>query len=165
MTELEEAARDFLSQRRFAVAGVSRSSSEAANLIFRKLRDSGREVYPVNPRTTEVEGVACYSNLESLPHPIDALVIATPPSVTKTLVDRCAELGIRHVWMHRSFAGGSVSTEAVDACRKHGIRAIPGACPMMFCEPVDAGHKCIRWIAKLTGRLPKRDLTSEKGAI
>lgn len=155
MTELEEAAKDFLSQGRFAVAGVSRSSSEAANIIFRKLRDSGREVYPVNPRTAEVEGVACYPDLASLPHPVDALVIATPPSAARALVDQCAELGIGRVWMHRSFGGGSVSSEALEACRRHGIRAIPGACPMMFCEPVDTGHKCIRWIAKFTGRLPK----------
>jgi predicted CoA-binding protein len=155
MRELEEAARDFLSQGRIAVAGVSRSSNEAANIIFRKLRESGREVYPVNPRTADVEGVVCYPDLASLPHPIDALVIATPPSAAEVLVDHCAEFGIGRVWMHRSFGRGSVSSGAVDACRRHGIRVIPGACPMMFCEPVDVGHKCIRWIAKHTRRLPK----------
>ncbi len=155
MQYLEEAAKDFLSQRRIAVAGVSRSPKEAANAIFRKLRDSGHEVYPINPKTTEVEGVACYPDLASLPNSVDALVIATPPSAAKTLVDQCVELGISRVWMHRSLGEGSVSSEAVDTCRKHGIHAISGACPMMFCEPVDFGHKCIRWIAKLTGQLPK----------
>lgn len=155
MGELEEAAKEFLSQRRIAVAGVSRNPKEAANLIFRKLRDSGHDVYAINPRATEVEGVACYPDLASLPVPVDALVIATPPSAAKTLVDQCAKLGIGRVWMHRSIGGGSVSSEAVDACRGHGIRVISGACPMMFCEPVDFGHKCMRWIGKLTGQLPR----------
>ena len=155
MGELEEAAKDFLSQRRIAVAGVSRNPKEAANIIFRKLRDTGHDVYPINPRTTEVEGVACYPDLTSLPTPVDALVIATPPSAARALVEQCAERGVGRVWMHRSMGSGSVSSEAADICRRHGIRVISGACPMMFCEPVDFGHKCIRWIARLTGQLPK----------
>jgi hypothetical protein len=28
---------------------------------------------------------------------------------------------------------------------------IAGGCPMMFCEPVDIGHKCMRWIIDVTG--------------
>jgi len=155
MGKLEETATEFLSQRRIAVAGVSRSSKEAANLIFRKLRETGHDVYPINPNAKEVEGVACYPDLASLPASVDALVIVTPPSAAKTLVDQCAALGIRRVWMHRAFGGGSVSSEAVEACRRHGIRVISGACPMMFLKPVDFGHKCIHWIAKLTGQLPR----------
>ena len=77
MRDLEEAAKEFLSQRRIAVAGVSRSSNEAANIIFRKLRDSGREVLPVNPRTAEVEGVTCYPDLASIPNKPDAVFILT----------------------------------------------------------------------------------------
>jgi predicted CoA-binding protein len=157
MGELENAVKEFLSQERIAVAGVSRSSNEPANLIFRKLRDSGHRVYPVNPKASAVEGVTCYPGLDSLPAPVDALVVATPPSAAPALVERCAALGIRWVWMHRSLGTGSVSREAVNVCRDHGIRVIPGACPMMFCEPVDVAHKCMRWIVKLTRRLPVPD--------
>jgi len=155
MRELERAANDFLSQRRIAVAGVSRNSKETANLIFRKLRDSGHEVFPINPKAAEVEGAACYPDLASLPVKVDGLMIVTPPSAAKTLVDQCAALGISRVWMHRSFGSGSVSGEAVQACRQHGIHVIAGACPLMFCKPVDFGHKCIHWIARLTGQLPQ----------
>ena len=35
------------------------------------------------------------------------------------------------------------------------IKIIPGGCPMMFVEPVDFGHKCIRWFTGLTGGTPK----------
>ncbi len=42
-----------------------------------------------------------------------------------------------------------------DSCRSAGISVIPGACPMMFCEPVGLGHRCIRWILRLTGNLPR----------
>jgi uncharacterized protein len=51
--------------------------------------------------------------------------------------------------------GSSVSPEAVDYCREHGMSVIAGGCPMMYGEGVDFGHACMRWILGLTGRLPK----------
>jgi predicted CoA-binding protein len=82
-------------------------------------------------------------------------VVATAPQATEAVVRECAELGIGRVWMHRSFGEGSVSDSAVAFCRENNIEVIPGGCPMMFCEPVDFGHKCIRWWLNLTGGLPK----------
>ena len=152
---LNDAANDFLAQHRIAVAGVSRNSRETANFIFRKLRDSGHEMYAINPRATEVEGGPCYPDVASLPVKVDALLLVTPPSAAKALVDQCAENGVRRVWMHRAFGAGSVSREAVEACRHHGIQVIDGACPVMYLKPVDFGHKCMHWIARLTGQLPK----------
>ena len=42
---LSAAADEFLAQRRIAVAGVSRDPKQPANLIYRRLRDTGHEVY------------------------------------------------------------------------------------------------------------------------
>ncbi len=155
MPILSDSVSDFLAQKRIAVAGVSRTSGQAANLIYRKLRSAGYEVFPVNPKATEVEGDTCYPNLASIPEVVDAVVIATTPAVAENLVRECAERGIARVWMHRSFGTGSVSEAAITFCREREIAVIPGACPMMFCEPVDVGHKCMRWVLRLTGGLPK----------
>ena len=155
MPTLREQADEFLAQKRIAVAGVSRRSGEAGNLIYRKLRDTGHEVFATNPRTEEVEGDTCYPDLESIPGGVDAVVIATPPAASEEVVRQCSALGISRVWMHRSFGQGSVSEPAVDYCREHGISVVPGACPMMFCQPVDFGHKCMRWCLGLMGKLPE----------
>jgi len=59
------------------------------------------------------------------------------------------------VWMHQSVAkGSSVSRAAVEYCGEHDISVIAGACPMMYGDHVDFGHKCMRWLFKLTGGLP-----------
>lgn len=145
----------FLEQRRIAVAGVSRTSTEAANAIFRKLRDTGHEVFPVNPNAERVEDARCYTEIAAIPGGVDAVVIATPPEAALESVRACVELGIRHVWMHRAFGQGSFSEDAVELARRAGISLIPGGCPMMFCEPVDVGHRCIRWFLRLTGGLPR----------
>jgi predicted CoA-binding protein len=151
---LEIAVRGFLEQRRIAVAGVSRSKNEAANFIFRKLRDCGYQAFAVNPKTDRAEGAVCYPTLASIPGGVDAVVVATPPSAAPELVRQGVALGIGWVWMHRSFGQGSVSDEAVALCLENGIRVIPGGCPMMFCSPVDLPHRCMRWVLRLTGGLP-----------
>lgn len=145
MARIPESVAAFLQGRRFAVAGVSRDPSQAANAVFRKLKASGYEVCPVNPNASEVEGVRCYRDVGSVPGQLDGVVIATAPDVSADVVRQCGERGVRRVWLHRSFGQGSVSDEAVRACDALGIDCIAGGCPLMFCEPVDVGHACMRW--------------------
>lgn len=152
MSTLKEAAQEFLAQKRIAVAGVSRQGDAAANAIFKKLRQTGHDVFPVNPNAAEVEGVHCYPNLAAIPGGVDGVVLATPPSAAVQLVRECGALGIKRVWMHRSFGQGSVDDEAVRLGTELGLNVIPGSCPMMFCEPVDVAHKCLRWFLQVSGK-------------
>jgi uncharacterized protein len=155
MTAAPESIAAFLRGRRFAVAGVSRQAGQAANAVFHKLRSTGYEVFPVNPQASQLEGVACYPNVSAVPGSLDGVVIATSPDVSAQIVRQCADHGVRRVWFHRSFGNGSVSDEAVRECRARQIDCIVGGCPLMFCEPIDFGHKCMRWWLQRTGRVPK----------
>ena len=154
MATVPNSVATFLRGKRFAVAGVSRDKGQAANAVYRKLRSAGYDVIPVNPNATEVEGVRCYPDLQSIPPPLDGVVIATHPAVAAELVRQCAALGVRSVWFHRSFGDGSVSEEAVRECAARGIEAIVGGCPLMYCQPVDIGHRCMRWWLRRRGRVP-----------
>lgn len=155
MSSLIEKVNDFLSQKQIAVAGVSRHArGEAANLIFKKLKEMGYQVYPINPKTDVVERERCYPNLTAIQVNIDGVVICTPPQAAEQLVKECVELGIKRVWMHRSFGPGSVSDSAARLAEEKGLTVIAGACPMMYCKPVDFGHKCMRWLLGLLGKLP-----------
>ena len=155
MATLREAAREFLALKRIAVAGVSRTPNQAANGIYCKLRDSGHQVYAINPNAERVEGDPCYAGLEAIPGGVEGLVIVTRPTVADALVRDCARLGVRHVWMHRSLGQGSASARAAAFCRENGISVINGACPMMFAEPVDFAHKCLHVVLGWFGGLPK----------
>lgn len=154
MSSLEDAARAFLAVRRIAVAGVSRKGDTAANVIYRKLRETGYEVIALNPHADVVEGDPCYHALADIPDGVEAVVIGTAPAAAADLVRACHAAGVRKVWIHRSFGGGSLSDEAVQLCTDFGIDVIPGSCPMMFCEPVDFGHKCFKWMFGVIGRHP-----------
>ncbi|AZO19706.1 MAG: CoA-binding protein [Mesorhizobium sp.] len=157
-TNLEAKVSDFLTQRRIAVAGVSRNNSHhpAGNLIYRRLKKTGHEVFAVNPNLQTFDGDPCFRDLRSIPGGVDGVVIVTRPEITESIVHDCSVAGIRRVWMHQSLAkGSSVSPQAVEFCRRHDISVIEGACPMMYGDGVDFGHTCMRLLMKLTGRLPK----------
>jgi predicted CoA-binding protein len=111
-------------------------------------------VFPVNPNAEQAEGVACYPNVQAIPDGVEGVVIVTRPDITEQVVRDCAEAGVKYVWMHKGM-GNSVSDEAAQFCREHGITVIPGACPMMYCEPVDLFHKCFRGLLGMFGKLPK----------
>ena len=154
---LETKVNDFLAQKRIAVAGVSRNKSNhpAGNLIYHRLKDTGHEVFPVNPHMPSFQGSRCYPDLKSIPGGVDAVVIITRPETTARIVRECVDVGVRRVWMHSSAAkGSSVSADAVDFCMEHNITVIAGACPMMYGPRVDFGHTCLRLMLKLSGGLP-----------
>src|SRR5262249_25042166 len=96
-----------------------------------------------------------YPDLKSIPGGVDGVVIITRPETTDQIVRDCSDAGVRRVWMHAGLGtGSSVSKEAIEYCRKHDISVIAGACPLMYCDHVDFGHKCSRWLMKITGKLP-----------
>ena len=154
MPTMKEAASDFLSHKRIAVTGVSRKPREhGSNTVFKRLRDRGYEVFAVNPTADTVDGARCYHDLRSFPGGVDAVVIATAPDKAEGTIRECAELGIKHVWMHRSYGQGSVSAAATASGRKHGITVIDGGCPLMFDPTADFGHKVMRVV--LGSHVPK----------
>ncbi len=94
MHTINEAASEFLANKRVAVTGVSRHpENHGSNAVYRRLRDRGYEVYAVNPAATEVEGDRCYADLRSIPGSVEAVVIATRPEIAEDTMRECAELG------------------------------------------------------------------------
>jgi predicted CoA-binding protein len=144
---------DFLTSRRIAVAGVSRTNG-VGNAVLNKLRASGFDVVPVNPNTDRLEGMTCYPDIAAVPGDLDAVVFASHPRFASEAVRQCADRGVRRIWFHRSFGEGSVSDVAVRECRGRGIEPIVGGCPLMYCEPVDLAHRCMCWWLRRRGRVP-----------
>jgi len=156
-TTLDAKVNEFLAQKRIAVAGVSRNDGQhpVGNVIYRRLKTTGHDVFPVNPQMRTFEGDRCYPDLQSIPGRVDAVVIITRPETTERIVRDCNDAGVPRVWMHQSLGkGSSVSPKAVEYCRQHGISVIAGACPMMYGDGADFGHTCMRWILRVTGGLP-----------
>ena len=156
-TNLQTKVDDFLSHKRIAIAGVSHTNTNnTANAIYRRFRDAGYEVFPVNPNAETVEGTVCYKHLKDIPVHVDGVVIVTRADVTESVVHDCAEAGVTRIWMHGGVhgPGSSVSESAVRYCKDHNISVIAGACPLMFGTTSDGFHRLIKGVFGIMGRLP-----------
>jgi predicted CoA-binding protein len=155
--KVKDAAVEFLATKRVAVTGVStKPQGHGSNVVYQRLRERGYEVFAVNPNADQVEGDVCYRDLKAIPGGVDAVVIGTRPEDAESTMRECAELGIRHVWMHRAFGSGSVSERATAFGRERGISVIDGGCPLMFDPTADPFHKGFRFVCGLTGALPRQ---------
>jgi hypothetical protein len=156
MATIEQAVDAFLSSDRIAVAGVSRNpgGAHASNGIYSRLKERGYEVFPVNPNADTVMGDTCYHHLADIPGGVDAVVVATNPSVSLSVVEECKALGIDKVWIHKNFGTGSYSQEAHEFCRANGITALV-SCPLWYGETSDGFHRFFGATCRLLRQVPR----------
>jgi predicted CoA-binding protein len=158
MAEIDLLVKDFLSQKKIAVVGVSDQRETGCNMAYKRFKEAGYAVSAVNPRISSFEGDPCYPDLQSIPEVPEAVFILTNPEVTETVVEECVDLGIKYVWMHCMMGTKpglvasmtSVSPSAVERCRENGITVIPGSCPNQFLNP-DIGHAIMRGLWRTLG--------------
>ena len=112
----------FLEGGPFAVAGASTNRDKYGNKCVRAYAQTGRTVYPINPRADEIEGLPCYPDLAACPEVPHGLSIVTPPAITATVVDEALLLGIRHLWMQP----GAENADAIRTAEAAGANVIHG---------------------------------------
>jgi len=150
------AVADLLSQRRLVVVGASRDPRKFGNTIYRSLRDHGYDVTAVNPAVSEIDGEVCYPHLAAVPGDIDAVIVMVNESKAADIVRACIDRGVQRVWLFKGLgAPGAVSDEALRLCEEHDIVVVPGACPLMFLEPVGWFHRIHRAARHAKGSLAK----------
>jgi uncharacterized protein len=85
---INEAAAEFMGEKRVAVTGVSRNlQGQGSNVV--RLRQRGYRVFVVNPNAEGAEGNVCYPDLKSIPGGVDWVVIGTRPEA------RCHDARVR----------------------------------------------------------------------
>ena len=120
--DLQRRIDDFLSGSPHAVVGASRDRAKYGNKVLRAYLQQRRAVYPVNPTAIEVEGLAAFPRLSSLPEPVHGISIITPPAITEQIVEEAHQAGIKHLWMQP----GAQSAKAVARARSLGMNVIGG---------------------------------------
>jgi len=87
----------FFVPRSVAVIGASETPTSIGRTILWNLLSSpfGGTVFPVNPAHAAVLGIKTYPKISAVPAAIDLAIIATPSSTVPSLVDECAESGVK----------------------------------------------------------------------
>jgi len=142
---------DFWNGKRFAIVGVSRFEKKFGNLLYGEMKKRNYEVYPVNRKGGEIKGEYLFSQLKSLPQPIDGVIVVVPPIEAQQVVTECAELGIRNVWLQQ----GAESEEVIRFCNEHGINVVHNICALLYVEPRRFPHSLHYWFHRLFGGMKK----------
>lgn len=141
---------EFLSRKKLALAGASRSGKKFGNVILRELRSKGYEVVPVHPDAETIDGVGAVRSVGDLPHDIGGLIVVLPPQTTQTVVAEAVAAGIDRIWIQQ----GAASDATERFCEEKDVEAVHGECILMFAEPAAWIHRAHRFIRGAFGRLP-----------
>jgi acetyl coenzyme A synthetase (ADP forming)-like protein len=116
--------------RAIAVIGASEQDGKIGNSVMRNLVDGGfpGEIYPVNPKASEILGKKVYADVSDLPDGVDVAVFAIP---AKLVVDTIAKVGDKSIPTAIMIPSGFAETgetelqqQLVNTAREHGVRFV-----------------------------------------
>jgi len=105
-----------------AILGASADRSKFGNKAIRAFLARGYDVYPVNPKGGEVEGLAVYKSLAEIPSDVqlDQISVYLPPAVGLKALPEIAARGCGELWLNP----GSESDELIAAAEKQGLNVV-----------------------------------------
>lgn len=90
---------NFFSPKSVAVIGASRQPGKVGYEILKSLIDGDYkgDIYPINPKADEVEGIKCYSDLKSIGSSVDLAIVVIPSKFVLNALKDCADIGTKSV--------------------------------------------------------------------
>ena len=119
-----------MSKPSVAILGASADRSKFGNKSVRAHQQQGYDVYPVNPRGGEIEGLTVYQSLADVPvQRLTRISVYLPPHIVLKMLDEVVAKGCDEFWLNP----GSDSDEVVAKARELGLD------PIVACSIVDVG--------------------------
>ncbi|MCO6044580.1 CoA-binding protein [Aeoliella sp. ICT_H6.2] len=118
-----------MSKPTVAIVGASADASKYGHMSLQAHHAAGYDVYPVNPKGGEIEGLTVYTSLAEVPvEHLNRISVYLPPAVGLTVLDEIAEKGCDELWLNP----GSDAPEVVARARELGLNVVQA------CSIVDA---------------------------
>ncbi len=119
----------FFNPKGIAVIGATPNAKKVGYHILKNLLLGYKgQIYPVNSKYKEIEGLNCYGSVENVPDPVDLAIIFIPAPKVPRAVEECAARGIPGVMIESAgFAevgeqGKSLQTQLKRVASETGIR-------------------------------------------
>jgi predicted CoA-binding protein len=111
-----------------AILGASADPSKFGNKAVRAFRARGYDVYPVNPKGGEIEGLTAFRSLAEIPADVklDWISVYLPPAVGLKALPEIAARGCNALWLNP----GSESEALVKAAEDEGLNVMQ-ACSIL----------------------------------
>ena len=126
----------FFTPKSVAVIGASATPGKLGHSVVRNLQDGGfeGEIYPINPKSTEILGLTAYRSVMDILGTVDLAVIVIPYGIVPAALEECGEKGIPSVVIitagFRESGRGGVEREKqlVEIAHRYKMRLIGPNC-------------------------------------
>lgn len=123
-----------------AVIGASSKPGKVGNSIVKNMIQSGYQgdIYPVNPKDKEIEGLQVYASVKDIPGRVDLAVLAVPAKLVVEAARDCGEKGVKNLvvitagFKEVGKEGLALEKELVATCRRYGMRMLGPNCVGMM---------------------------------
>jgi len=122
--------------RTVAIIGASADSTKYGNKAVRAFKQQGYQVFPVNPKLTELEGLPVFASISTVPVRPNLVSVYLPPPVVLKVLPEIAAKGCDELWLNPGTESPEVLSEAerlglnvVQACSIVGIGLSPSQFP------------------------------------
>jgi len=104
----------WLKHKNWAVVGASPNPSRYSNKIIHALKDNGYHPLLVSPKYDEIDGIKTYAQLSAIDQAIDVVNMVVNPSIGIHILDQCAQLGIKKIWLQPGSSSPALIQKAKD---------------------------------------------------
>ena len=132
---------DYYKPRSVAVIGASDDKTKMGYAAFHNLLQFPGEVYPVNNKRSEIQGVKCYPSVGDIPGPVDMVVITVPAQVVPGIMDECGKKGVKMAvvstagFKEMNEEGKALEERMVAIARSYGVRIVGPNCLGLILPP------------------------------
>jgi len=132
----QEALRALFQPGSVAVIGASDNPSKLGHEILKNIIDSGFQgaIYPINPKSERILGLACFKNVMDVPDRVDLAVVVVPARFVPDVIEACGKKGVRAaVVITGGFAeagpeGEELQNRVVAIAKEYNIRLLGPNC-------------------------------------
>jgi acetyl coenzyme A synthetase (ADP forming)-like protein len=132
---------EYFNPRSIAVVGASQDTSKMGYAVMHNLLHFPGQLYPVNNKRSEIQGLRAYPNITAIPAPVDLAVITVPAIHVPRVIEECGAKGVpMAVIITAGFKemgehGKALEDRIVAIARNHGTRLIGPNCLGMIIPP------------------------------
>ena len=145
--------------RSVAVVGASADPAKTSGRPVAYLRKHGFQgaIYPVNPKASEIDGLACYPDVRSLPQAPDVAIVLLGADRTQQAVRELADIGAGAAIV---LASGYSETGEAGARRQRELREAAGAMRILGPNTIGLVNLTDRIVLSASGALEMDGLVS-----
>jgi len=132
---------EYFNPRSIAVIGASSEPKKMGYAVMHNLLHFPGQLYPVNNKRPEVQGLKAYASILDIPNPVDMAVITVPAKHVPSVIEECGRKGVPMAviitagFREMGEEGKALEDRVLEIARGYGTRIVGPNCLGLIIPP------------------------------